>query len=491
MRTGFTIALAVLIASGPGVTRAASPVWSEDATRMDHDGTLHLAWANSLGDWVDASGRAMGADAFASGQLPSVSSPTPIQIDVTRLVRAHGADFRVNSVDGFATLASREAQSGQPELRVTRNGETRTLAASADTTMDATTYRPLGALPYLNTHYGALVRFDQRADPGISRAVLTLTALKTFGTTPRLLLFRPTVLSAPTLVAVGATYDPPRPVELRGNPAQLAQMTRGSPEPARRGPARVLLNISGAKLKARPTSRIVGDTMVAWIEGDTLAAVSDVVPLPGARTEAYLTVVLKIDKDWTAAGGKLPGFSNTGQNKPLDTCMINGVPAIPGGWGGRPANGCRWSARTVFRGVRDGSIGSGTYFYALSPTEGHGVVDYWTQPLPKGRWVAYVERVKLNDKGRANGEIAYWLIDHATAPGGKRMQAAGGIIWRDSDAPQSAINEVWADVYCGGVDCGAAPWPRSTIWLKRLTVTDALPDLHAVQAELDRLNASG
>ncbi len=493
MRRIFQAALvaAGLLAGVAALAGGAEPVWREDATRLYRDNTLHLPWANSLGDWVDADGKPMGAKPFATANAPKVNGPTVVDIDVTQLVRAHGADFRINSVGGIVKLASRKAPDGGPELLVTRGGETRTLKASADTTMDITTFNSLGAQPILLTRYGVLVRFDQPADQTITRAALRLTALHTYGRVPRLVVFRPVVLSAPTQVATGATFEPDRPERLRTNPAFLAKMKPGAPEAPRGGAVRVLLSVSGAQLKARPSSRIVGDTMEAWFERDILTAVSDLIVLPGAPTEAYLTVILKLGNDWTAPGGKLPGLSNTGQIHPADTCLIHGLPAKPGGWGGRGANGCHWSARTVFRGVRDGSVGSGTYFYALSPSDTNGVVDFWSQALPKGRWVAYVERVKLNDPGRANGEIAYWLIDRATAPDGKRVQAAGGIIWRDSDVPQSAINELWADVYCGGRDCGAAPWPRSTLALKRLTVTNALPDLTAVQAELDRLNRAG
>ena len=71
------------------------------------------------------------------------------------------------------------------------------------------------------------------------------------------------------------------------------------------------------------------------------------------------------------------------------------------------------------------------------------------------------------------------------------MPGAGGIIRPDTDQAASAINELWIDVYCGGRDCGAAPWPRSTIFLKRLTVTDGLPDMGAIQRELDALNRGG
>lgn len=480
------LGLAVLYA---GSSAFAEPVWREDATRLYRDGTLHLPWANSLGDWRDAADTPMGAKPFASTVVPRAGPKKPqvVTLDVTRFVRAYGADFRINAVEGLAMLGSRRSDQGKPELLVTKAGQTRTLTSSADTTMDATTSLPTNKIAYLHTRYGLLIRFDQPADPSVERALLRLTAVSTFGSTPRLLVFRPVLLSAPATVAAGATYAPELSATLRTSPMMLAKLTRTGSAP-RTGPARVLLSITGAQIKPRSKARVSGNILTAWFEGDDNAALSDIRRVPGAPTEAYATVILKLDRDWTAPGGKLPGLANTGALNPLDTCVTHGLPAKPGGWGGRPANGCHWSARTVFQGVRDGSVGSGTYFYALSPADVNGVVDYWSQSLPKARWIAYVERVKLNDPGRANGEIAYWLVDRATAPGGKRVQAASGIVWRDTDVPQSAINTMWIDVYCGGRDCGAAPWPRSTISIARVTVTDVLPDLGAIQAEVDRLN---
>lgn len=484
---GALFALGMTVLAIPA--RADAPVWREDATRMLRDSTLNLPWANSLGDWVDAKGTPMGAVPFASTEVAKGGPPVAVEIDVTALVRAHGADFRINTVGGFAKLASREATEGQPELRVTRGGRTTILKASADTEMNTTTYKALGDRPTLLTQYGVYMHFDQPADPGISRALLVLNAIKRFGGASRFLVFRPAALSAPATVAPGATYEPERPERLRGDPRTVGALKRPSPVVRPTGGVRTIVSIDGARLKRLPNNRPVAAAMEAWFEGDKKTAISDFVTVPGAHTEAFLTVVLKLGNDWTAPGGKLPGLANTGQSG-SHICIVRGQPMGPGGWGGRSANACHWSARTIFRGVRSGETGSGTYFYALSPNDVNGVADFWSQPLPKGRWVAYVERVKLNDPGRANGEIGYWLIDRQTAPGGKAVQGAGGIIWRDTDQPQSAINELWADVYCGGHDCGAAPWPRSTIFLRRLTVTDGLPDMGAVQSELDALNAA-
>ena len=476
--------LALLSAAAP----ADAPIWREDATRIDRDHTLHLAWANANGDWTDADGAPMGSKPWAAGEAPRGGTIT-VKIDVTRLVRAHGADFRLNSVGGTATFTTREGGEGAPKLSVTRGGTTRVLDAAADTTMDVSTFKPLGDRPIMSTRYGALVRFDQGADPAIDKAVLILSSPKRFFGDARILVFRPAILNTPQTVATGATYESPRRASVRTAPQVDRALRRGSAisEPTRA--TRVLTSVEGAELPTSPHARVVGRALEAWIEGHTMGAISEYRDVPGAPTDAYLTVVLKLDDNWTALGGKLPGLANTGDRLRGLPCVVRGQPMPPAGWGGRIANACHWSARTGYLGVRGGEVGAATYFYAMSPKDVAGINDWWSAPLPKGRWVAYVERVKLNDPGRANGEIAYWLVDRASAPGGRRVQAAGGIVWRDTDQAASAINTLWADVFCGGRDCGAAPWPRSTVYLRRLTVTNGLPDLGAIQAELDRLNA--
>lgn len=445
---------------------AGPPKWHEDATRFYLNRELHIPWKNSQGDFVDADGRPQGSDPFATARLRDTDSEQRVVFDVTRLVREHGADFRVHGPP--ATFASRESESGGPVLRVTRNGQTRELAAAADTTMDPSTVRSLGKQKILKTRPALMVRFDQPADPAIAKAELVLTSLKQFGS-GELKVFRPV-----TDAAVGAVETPPA----------LAASARGAP-------ARVLANWTGRDFKEIKNTVVEGDVATAWFEGARNTATSQFFHMPEPREEAYLTVVMRIHPDWDAPGGKLPGFSNTGAQPQAEPCVVDGKSYPNGGWGGRQANACRWSARTGFWGARDDHVGLGTYFYALKPNDVNGIADYFTIPVPKGRWVAYVQRVKLNTPGRADGELSYWLVADGRARGGKPVQHRENIIWRDVDVPQSRIQTVWANVFCGGRDCGPKPWPRYTMSMKRLTVTDRLPDLAQIQAELDRLNAGG
>lgn len=489
-------AAALAAGCAPSAGPADAQVWQENATRLMRDFDKDLAWGNPMGDWVDRDGKPLGASAFGRSDPVTAKAKdiVKIEIDVTDLVRRHGADFRINSVGGFAVLNSREAAEGQPRLEVTSGAGKRSLAAVADTELNVSTQKPLGDRELLTTRYGVLMRFDQPADPAITRATLVVTSFKRYGKKPtQLLVFRPVALDKAVTVTPGATYQADRPQELRTNPKVTAALGAGMPESAHRGrPAQTILAVKGSDLKPRVNSRIDGDVYTGWFEGSQKTASGQVLRLPGARTEAYLTVVIKLWDDWQATGGKLPGLSNTGLgDRQNDSgCTVGDKEVGRGGWGGRPANGCRWSARTTFQRNAAGNYGAGTYFYAVKPSNVNGVVEYWTKPIPKGRWFAYVQYVRLNEPSKADGEVAYWLVDRQLAPGGAAVQSAGGIVFRTIGDPRSAINEVWADVYCGGKNCGPIPWPRYTMSLKRLTVTDALPDLTALQAEVDRLNAS-
>jgi hypothetical protein len=463
--------------------------WDEDASLQFRSAAARTPWANRLGDWVDAAGAPLGAKPFAIGQVAQVDQPTKVRIDVTALVREHGADLRINALGGLPVFATRESGANAPTLTVTGPGGTRTLTATADTEMNPSTQRPLGTEATMNAHWGVLIRFAQGPDPQISRAMLTLTAIKVFHDSARLLVFRNSVLDAPATPAAGAIADLAGWKQSQPVLGAQGELRRPAAPAASARPARVLVSVRGSDLKVTSHSRHEGDVLTAWIEGSNLTATEDLIRVPGSPTEAYLTVILKLHDDWRATGGKLPGLTNTGQvNGDQHLCTMGGQALPFGGWGARPANGCYWSARTQFMEPKGDRVGAATYFYAQKPNDINGVNDWWRAPLPKGRWVAYVERVKLNTPGRDDGELAYWLIDRGRAPGGKLVQSAGGIVWRSTADPTAAINELWVDTYCGGSDCGPKPWPRSTVSYKRLTVTDGLPDLAAIQAELDRMN---
>jgi hypothetical protein len=510
-------ALALPAAAPAQPAPAAQPAqWQESATRDYYDADLRLRWQHPYGDWDDADGRPQGGRAFATATAQRGDTVQAVRFDVTDMVRRHGADFRITGAGAPARFYSREAIEGPPILLVTRGGQTRQVAASADTFINPATVRPMGGQPHLDSRVGMLLRFPVAADPAIERAELVLMSTRRFGDVTfgvlrpaaRILFAEPGAsgasAAAPAEAAAASAQAAAQPAQVaarrntggggggsgRAARAERSARLAGAPPPPPAAPGRVVREWTGADLDRTDHMRVEGDIATAWIEGDRKAFFADVLPLPGRRQEAWLTVVLKLHDDFPAHGGKLPGLSNTGlgQGGTRDSCVVGGQPVGNGGWGGRKANGCRWSARTLYRGRIGNATGAGSYFYGVEPRSNWGVSEPWAAPIPTGRWVAYVQRVKLNTPGKSDGELTYWLVADGPTRGGKPVLALRNIGWRTLDQPQSAINEVWANIYCGGTKCGPPPTPRAHASLRRLTVTDALPDLAAIQAELDRMN---
>jgi len=129
-------------------------------------------------------------------------------------------------------------------------------------------------------------------------------------------------------------------------------------------------------------------------------------------------------------------------------------------------------------------VGLHTYFYSQAPNNGYGWIQPWPTAAPVGQWFAYVERVRVNTPGRSDGRLTYWIC---TQGGCAAQIDRSDILWRSYELPQSQVSEIWADVFCGGLSCGPAPFARSTVDLKRLTVKTGLPDLNALYTEVQGL----
>lgn len=239
----------------------------------------------------------------------------------------------------------------------------------------------------------------------------------------------------------------------------------------------------------RPAPRLKAVTRPAWVQPDPTVLL-DVQPL-GTKTlapdqltwfsrlyevppseVAFATVFLKLHDDFAPGDeGKLPGLSNTGQAT---------RDAVKTGWGGRQPDGIHWSARSGYGRYNDAEVALRTYFYAMAPHNHFGHVDPTGRGLPKGRWIAYVQGVRLNTPGVADGGLFYWLAGEGD------VYARDDIRWRESGDPQSLIREFWFDCFCGGTANGGQP---STISGGSATVTPGLPDLAAIEAEVAMLNA--
>lgn len=414
--------------------------WIEDATKEYYNAPLRLAWRYPLGDWIDAAGTEQGTKPFATANLTAAGV---LDLDVTALVRAHGANFRV--VGRTADVASREAATGQPVLLVTKGGTTRTLQATADVMMDPSTTRTLGASPNLKLRNGFLMAFDQPADGAIERAILRLTVMKVYSG-----------------AALPVEVYLPRP---HGLQPKLPDVPIGSA-------GDIVMRISGEQWKTgigwkddATRSTINSDgSLTAWIAPNSATALASIYPVPKDKRRELmcLRVRMTVHKDWTAPmGGKFPGLSNTGMGDRA---------AVQAGWGGRLANGTRWSARTNRFGYSktnpfaDDYMALGTYAYRVNRVTLNGDVVPFALPVPKGRLFTYDECVKLNTVGKNDGFVAYWI-------NGKPAGALENVMWRTSDVPETLPSEIWNDVYEGGTGYQNVPHDRHTVTIHSLTLS--------------------
>jgi hypothetical protein len=431
--------------------------WTETATRDYYNNIIKLPWRTPNGDYDK------------SNQLGSVQVPAFTQQTVVSIPLKGGFnDFYVSGGGAApASYYSREAAANlRPRLIV--NGS-KVYTPTRDTTIDPSTYRPLGTDQNIASNTGILIAFDDYTPSANDTLTLQLTGSRSYSAN--------TLKVYPTAIYPGQVRSSDR------SDSTIVADFRAK-------------DFATAPQRLNPTQSISGDTVTGYWEGNGLTAFDQAFKIPPGD-DYYLTTVMKLDSNWAGEtvsmnGGKLPGLSNTGIAEPGSTLMAGKVDCSDTGWGGRQPNGCRWSARTHWEGRDGNSVGIGTYYYALAPhSDLWGETEQMQKPLPVGQWFAYVEHVKVNDIGKNNGVLSYWLCDNQ---GCTQTYTRNDIQYRSVDLPQSKINEVWADVYCGGTRCYTSKnptgaWPRSTSYIKRLTVTRGLPSLDAIPGELRSLNA--
>lgn len=426
--------------TGGPVALGAPSAWRENANRIYHDSVIHLEWRSEMGDYLPAP--------LGSVTVTDTNTVKVVKIAVT------GNDFLIKSDGrGSANFYSRQYSSSARRPVLLVNGVTRH-NATRDTYLSSTSVTPLGNSTLLKNTGTMLVAFDTYVPQPSDRAELQLTTYAQY-TTHTMTAYRPDVRAAyPVIPSVSN--------------------------------ATVVLPVGPADFRVYPNHSISGDVITSYFEGTEQTAFNEFFDLPPAD-EYYLTTVIKLHADYPDKGGKLPGLSNAGSglNSAGAALNINGVNCNNAGWGGRPANGCRWSARTGWGGRSNDRVGLYTYFYAYRPSDDHGVVDYWPGSVAVGKWFAYVQRVKVNSIGEGDGQLSYWLCNEQ---GCNAQFHRDDIMWRTADLPQAKVSEIWGNVFCGGTDCGPRPWARGTTSIKRLTVTRGLPSLSALEAEVAAMN---
>jgi hypothetical protein len=449
-----TASVAVAATASPREAPGASlEAWSERATSIYYDHDLELRWSKRGGDWKAA--------VLGTAHLIDDDEPGKVRIPV--VVPLSGPQFMlVRSGGTNYVFHSREAT--DTALRPIFRFGTTTCAATRDVHLDNTTARGLGTMPTLATLGNILIAFDGcHVKPGQRGEIVLYSTGAEYG--------NQTI----------TVHEPDPHVPLIKQPTWLPNDNTMIAD----FDAREIGNGSGAIIANGVATKKLTAGQLTWF--------ANISAIPGApRMLACATVYLKLHDDFRPGdGGKLPGFENTGQHRQNASKpeFINGRSYPNTGWGGRSPDGVHWSARTGYGRWTDTHVATHTYFYAMSPHDSYGHTDALNSPLPKGKWAAYVQCVKMNSVtpgstvGNNDGGLLYEFLEHGIT------YVRNDIRWRDVDVPESQIRAFWHDVYCGGTSCG--PNDPGTVSLARVTITAGRPDMTAVQAYLDRLNASG
>ncbi len=427
-----------------------------------------LAWDHPGGDWLDVQGRPQGAQPFAAATVRQ--NGEIVSWDLSRMAQrwldgsaAPGAVMlRAAPIarSGVVSLSSREATDGTsaPSLLLRwDDGRKDRLTPTADTYTACPTHRSLGqeALLRVGDQVNTWLVFAIEPNPGrrIVEATLMATAARVSGRGATLEAYAAALPAGPAAArndaqAPGLSAAYPADRGLERNPdvllvesfndaASVRKLVASDPATAK---SLALANpqdgggfapIDGGALRVR----IFKDSRQALNHQIKLAALNGGVE----PDEAYFRYHLRLGSDWDPMvdGGKLPGFAGTYGR---------------GGWGMRRNDGSSgWSARGAFIQVNPDMRASpmrgiGTYAYTATTDDATGVVWGWnrgpTGLVPKNRWVAVEQQLRMNTPGADDGLLRVWID-------GRLAFEQTDIRWRTS--PDLHIEAVWLNVYHGGI----------------------------------------
>jgi len=422
-----------------------------------------LPWRHELGDWRDANGQSQGESPFAQVTIESGTAPLSIEWDITALVRGWAAGSYPNSgfllapVDGARPVAFASREAGARELRprltveIAGMEQPRILPPVADSTLDCSTKRTLGAENELRVGAGAraVMQFNVAGLSGqdITKATLEMTALRSAGATIGVFRVEPpvstTAAAAAAHTGIAAAY--PRDLGIERDPAVI--MATGFESPKWLADWSYLSEGSHAdRIERDEKGRFepfVGRALrVEVTQGENfgLDMGFDFKSKIGYEPEEiYFRYYLRFADDWdpTVDGGKLPGIAGTYGKA---------------GWGGRKADPTvGWSMRGSFNRAPSaanplhGHITIGTYAYHAAMEDNFG--DHWPWikdglgVLERNRWYCIEQYFKVNTPGSRDGVIRGWID-------GRLALEKDDVYVRD--VPSIKIEQVWMDVYHGG-----------------------------------------
>lgn len=421
------------------------------------------AWINRGGDWVDAAGQPQGSKAYATAGVVGDPPRWAIQLDVTRLVDdwlsgRRNAEFgmmlrSVGPRHGISDIASRESLDPlrRPTLTlVYADGSRRLLDAAADSYLDCTTERGLGAEDRLKLgrEYNALLRYDLPAEvrsKKLAKAWFAFVVAKQYGDSD-VGVFAVSPPASPDIgprIGLAAAYPGDAGIERHkdvwfatgfdGAVWQAAWSEydpRSSTTTLERDDERKFVPLVGKALRVKiPQGKNLGmDLRYAFGKHG------------GEPDEAYFRYYLRFAEDWRpdVDGGKLPGFAGTYGRA---------------GWGMRKTTGADgWSMRGSFfiqpsaPNPYRGHTTIGTYAYHIDSGEPSG--EPWRWPLGRlaafenNRWYSVEQYFKVNTPGRSDGVLRAWID-------GRLVVERTG--FRVRTVPDVRIETVWFNIYHGGI----------------------------------------
>ena len=455
---------ALIGSDSPNDWAEGTPDSANGATRDYYNRAGLLEWKNKLGDWHDAKGVAQGNEPYAKAVVTAEHKGKAVEWDVTRLaqewlgckVQNQGMLLRVVGGGGNLIFGSREqiVSANRPQLMLTGDKGSLTLAPQADTFLDRSTYRSLGRLDHLKISSDpihALLRFDLRGTDEVGKlrsAILRLHNLARYGG-PSLTVgvFRcapgQDVPSEEPTPGLAAKY--PGDTGIRNDPAVVFfadfESANWTQQWSEVGDVSVLATLAAdADRKFQP---LQAKALRAKIAKGGLSALNMTYKFKketGAEPEQiYFRYYLRLADDWnqTIEGGKLPGISGTYN---------------VAGWGGRRSNGSNgWSARGAFQlSIPDdnplaGLHPIGTYCYHADMAGDYGDIWVWHKGyrgfLEKNRWYSIEQYVKLNTPREKDGILRAWVD-------GRLAFEKTDLRFRNVD--RLKIEQIWMNVYHGG-----------------------------------------
>ncbi len=450
----------------------------DGATFVYSDKSAKLLWQHELGDWVDKNGERYGNAAFSSLPIQDLDTSRKVALDMTDLVKYwintpnsyHGVYLKELSGSGTAVFhATESGHSGSPLLAVqTSDHGTRTFEVLKDTSLSTTTHYSLGHFPTFKiaANNPVLLAFNEQflklnSTKIIKAELYLLTTDKQYGNV-NIGVYAIAPLASQNKIEYGLAKDYPDDRNLADHPdvivAERFDIQQGGLFRSNKSLAH-LSNTGPNNNYQLVDIDYQHDDHFKPLDGGALQIIFDpkthygfsghynFQKLTGKEPEQmYFRYYIRFSNNWhPTESGKLPGFSGTYNRA---------------GWGGRAVDGYNgWSARGTYHlqaspnSKYNGAIPLGNYVYHMDSNSNYGEMVSWNSELnllQKNRWYAIEQYLKLNDPGKANGQLTVWID-------GKKIFNRDNFRFRETK--QLKIESLWLNFYHGGLDK-----PKSTFY---------------------------